>query len=58
MNYINKAYRTNYKRGMRLLFCGQPVVVCGARGAYLRLKDEMGVRFLAHPTWRIEEASK
>lgn len=58
MSYINKTYGTNYKMGMRLLFCGQPVVICGTRGAYLRLKDEMGVVFLAHPTWRIEEASK
>lgn len=58
MTYINTAYGTTYKLREYVRFMGRVCQIVGTKGAYLRLKDELGCRFLAHPTWEInKEAS-
>ena len=53
--YINKFYGKNYKRGMRILFDGEPHVITSTDGTYLKVrKDGEKKSALIHPTWRVE----
>lgn len=59
LEYIRKTYNVPAKRGAHVIANGEPGVITGARGAYLRIRVEGRKKIgFYHPTWEMQYSSQ
>lgn len=59
LEYIRKTYQVPAKRGAHVIANGDPGVITGSRGAYLRIRVEGRTKIRCyHLTWAMEYLSK
>lgn len=61
MQYIRNYYKVPAKRGAKIKYHGQPYVIVGSLGHYLRVtasgrsgRSLLGSVITIHPTWEVE----
>jgi hypothetical protein len=52
--WVNEYYNLNVSKGLVIKFKGDPVVVKGMHGCYLKVETKDKRELILHPTWEIE----